>query len=117
MTLQHVVLFAFAEDLDDAGAAQMRAQIEAWPESIGQIRTIRFGTDITGARTRGHQYLLYMEFDDETALHAYQRHPVHQRFLAWVLDHGCTPLAFDYELTPHTVLWPDSLAPESSEET
>jgi hypothetical protein len=115
MTLQHVVLFAFPEDLDEAGAADMRGQVQAWPEAIGGINVLRFGTDLTGARTRGHQYLLYMEFDDETALRAYQQHPVHQRFLAWILDRDCTPLAFDYELTRNNVFWP-APPPDSSEE-
>jgi hypothetical protein len=115
MTLQHIVLFAFANDLDDEEAADMRAQIDSWPELIGGIDVIRFGADPAGARTRGHQYLLYTEFADEDALHAYQQHPVHQKFLSWVLDHNCTPLAFDYHLTPHTVIWPRT-APDIPEE-
>jgi hypothetical protein len=106
MTLQHIVLFAFAAELDHEDAAEMRAQIDAWPEKIGGFGAIRFGRDITGARTRGHQYLLYTEFPDMPALVAYQQHPVHQHFLRWVLDHGCTPLAFDFELDQDTVIWP-----------
>lgn len=106
MTLQHIVLFAFAAELDQQDAAEMRAQIEAWPEKIGGFGAIRFGPDITGARTRGHQYLLYTEFQDAPALLAYQQHPVHQHFLKWVLDHDCTPLAFDFELNQDTVIWP-----------
>ena len=116
MTLQHIVLFAFAAELDDEDAAEMRAQIEAWPDRIGGIGAIRFGRDLTGARTRGHQYLLYTEFQDEPALVAYQQHPVHQDFLKWVLDHGCTPLAFDFELNQDTVIWP-RLTPNLPEDT
>jgi hypothetical protein len=104
MTLQHVVLFSYPEDLSPDDAAEMRRQIESWPGSIPGIRALRFGTDITGARTRGYQYLLYMEFDDEDTLRAYQGHPVHQHFLQWIIDHSCTPLAFDYHLTDQTVL-------------
>lgn len=112
MTLQHIVLFAFAQDLDEVQAREMRDQIEAWPREIGGIDALRFGSDLTGARTRGHQYLLYMEFGGLAELHAYQQHPVHQRFLAWVLDHDCTPLAFDYHLTAHTVILPPDAFPE-----
>ncbi|CAN5366393.1 hypothetical protein BH10ACT8_BH10ACT8_14680 [soil metagenome] len=104
--LQHVVLFAFPEDLNDTDAAEMRRQITSWPELIGGFRSLRFGSDLTGARTRGHQYLLYMEFDSAVELVAYQQHPVHQVFLAWIIEHNCTPLAFDYELTSGTVIWP-----------
>jgi hypothetical protein len=102
--LQHVVLFSFPTDLDAGDAAEMRRQIESWPGVIPGIRALRFGSDLTGERTRGYQYLLFMEFDDQDTLRAYQGHPVHQQFLRWVLDHSCTPLAFDYHLTDQTVL-------------
>ena len=103
MTLQHIVLFSYPDELSPEDAADMRNQILVWPGVIPDIRELRFGRDITGARTRGHQYLLYMTFDDGDALAAYQQHPVHQKFLAWVLEHDCTPLAFDYHLTDETV--------------
>jgi Stress responsive A/B Barrel Domain len=103
MTLQHIVLFSYPTELSAEDAAEMRGQIEAWPGVIPGIKALRFGRDITGERTRGYQYLLFMEFDDEDTLRAYQGHPVHQRFLSWVLDHSCTPLAFDYHLTDQTV--------------
>jgi hypothetical protein len=38
------------------------------------------------------------------ALVRYQKHPVHQQFLKWVLDRQCTPLAFDYYLDETTVV-------------
>lgn len=103
MTVQHIVLFSYPTELSVEDATEMRGQIRAWPAEIPGIRALRFGTDLTGERTRGHQYLLYTEFDDEDTLRAYQGHPVHQRFLRWVLDHDCTPLAFDYHLTDQTV--------------
>ncbi len=106
MTLQHIVLFEFSDDLDDADVADMRSQIQSWPEKIGGISLIRFGADMTGARTKGHQYILYTEFEDPAALRAYQQHPVHQVFLKWVVDHGCSPLAFDYDINQDTVIWP-----------
>lgn len=106
MTLQHVVLFSFPDELSELDAADMRAQIMAWPETIGGFEAIRFGRDRTDERTRGYQYLLYTEFEDDVALAAYQRHPVHQYFLSWVLQRLCTPLAFDYHITPDTTIWP-----------
>lgn len=111
MVVQHVVLFAFAKDLTAAQAKEMRNQVESWPKLIGQINVIRLGVDITGARTRGHQYLLYTEFDSIELLHRYQQHPVHQKFLAWVIDHDCEPLAFDYLLDATTSIWPESPRP------
>jgi heme-degrading monooxygenase HmoA len=103
MTLQHIVLFSYPEELSDEDATEMRRQVQEWPSAIPGFRALRFGRDLTDARTRGYQYLLYTEFDDVDALHAYQQHPVHQEFLAWVTAHECTPLAFDYHLDDETV--------------
>lgn len=107
MTLQHVVLFSFPTDLSPDDEAEMRRQVASWATDIGGIDRLRFGTDITGARTRGYSYLLFMELADDAALQRYREHPVHQRFLAWLQSRSCTPLAFDYELDASTVLQPE----------
>ena len=62
MTLQHIVLFSFPEELSEPDAADMRAQVAAWPDAIGGMTRLRFGSDLTGARTNGYSRLLYMEF-------------------------------------------------------
>ena len=104
MSLQHIVLFSFPEDLAPEDAVEMRRHVEAWPEAIGGMTSIRFGRSMSEERTRGYQYLLYTEFPDVDALVTYQRHPVHQEFLRWILDRDCTPLAFDYPLDGTTVI-------------
>lgn len=106
MTLQHVVLFSFPQDLSDADWDDMRRQVRSWPAEIGGIDAIRFGPSTNIDRTRGYQYLLYMELADLDALVRYQQHPVHQHFLRWVLDRDCTPLAFDFYLDAETVIHP-----------
>jgi hypothetical protein len=78
--------------------------VRSWPVDIGGIERIRLGASINTERTRGYQYLLYMELADEKALVTYQQHPVHQQFLRWVLDRDCTPLAFDYYLDESTIV-------------
>ncbi len=104
MSLQPIVLFRFPRDLSPEDDAEMRHQVESWPTEIGGMTSIRLGRSINEERTRGHQYLLYTEFPDVPTLVAYQRHPVHQRFLRWVLDRECTPLVFDYPLDQTTVI-------------
>jgi hypothetical protein len=47
-----------------------------------------------------------MEFDSVEDMRAYQAHPVHQKFLSWVIDSKITPLAFDYYLDDEVVLIP-----------
>jgi hypothetical protein len=107
VSLQHVVLFSFPEELSEQDAAGMRSQVAAWPEAIGGISRLRFGSDLTGARTNGYCRLLYMEFAGTDELLAYQRHPVHQAFHGWLVERNCTPLAFDYVLDDSTVLIPE----------
>jgi hypothetical protein len=104
LTLQHIVLFSFPQDLDAADQAEMRRLVEAWPAEIGGMTAVRLGRSINEERTRGYQFLLYTEFPDLPALQTYQQHPVHQEFLRWVLDRQCTPLAFDYPLDETTVV-------------
>jgi hypothetical protein len=70
----------------------------------------RFGTDLTGERTRGYQYLLYTEFPDVETLGKYQAHPVHLRFKDWLAERDCTPLAFDYHLDERTLLMEEPAA-------
>jgi hypothetical protein len=104
VSLQHIVLFNFAEDLDAADEAEMRRHVASWPEAIGGMTAVRLGRSINDERTRGHQFLLYTEFPDVPALVTYQQHPVHQEFLRWVMERRCTPLAFDYPLDETTVV-------------
>ncbi len=104
MTLQHIVLFSFPRPLSEEEAATMRAMVASWPSEIGLMTKCRFGTDLTGQRTRGYAYLLYTEFADPDLLRQYQDHPVHVRFRDWIMERDCTPLAFDYHLDSDTVL-------------
>lgn len=104
MSLQHIVLFSFPSELSQDDDATFRGMVAAWPDGIGLMTRCRLGTDMTGARTRGYSYLLYTEFPDVAALHAYQAHPLHVAFLEWITGRGCTPLAFDYVLDDRTVL-------------
>jgi len=107
MTLQHIVLFSFPRDLSAEEAAQMRDMVASWPSEIGLMTKCRLGTDLTGARNRGYSYLLYTEFPDVTTMNAYRAHPVHVKFMDWLAERECTPLAFDYELAERTVFMPE----------
>ncbi len=104
MSVQHVVLFSFPQDLSPEDDTEMRRRVSSWPAQIGGMTALRLGRSIDESRTRGYQYLLYTEFPDVPALVAYQQHPVHQQFLRWFLDHDGTPLAFDYPLDDTTVI-------------
>lgn len=104
MTLQHVVLFRFPERLNPQDERQMRSIIERWPELIGTMSKLRFGTDVAavGDRTLGFQYLLMMEFASIETFLAYRDHEAHRALSAFIKPRLCEVLAFDYDLTPST---------------
>jgi hypothetical protein len=104
--LQHIVLFSFPIEPSAEQQDQIGTYIAEWPAAIPGIRALRFGPPLFDDRARGYQYLLYMEFDSVDDMRTYQAHPVHQKFLAWVIDNKITPLAFDYYLSDETVLLP-----------
>lgn len=96
--LQHVVLLKFATDLDEDEDAELRAIVAGWHGVIDELLVYRFGSDLTGARTRGYQYLLLTEVRDTDALAAYVAHPAHQVLVRWLDARDCQRLAFDYYL-------------------
>jgi hypothetical protein len=102
--VQHVVLFSFPRPLLAEEEAGMAAQIRRWPDEIGGFAALRFGTDLTGARTQGYGYLLYTRFPDQDALASYQAHPLHRAFADWVVEREGRVLAFDYLLDDRTVI-------------
>jgi hypothetical protein len=104
MSVQHVVLLSFDPPLDDMSEQDMVGQVRSWPGAIGGFEVLRIGRPTSVERTRGYHHLLFMEFPDDAALEAYQVHPVHRRFAAWVVEHGGTVLAFDYEVGAATVV-------------
>jgi hypothetical protein len=94
--LQHVVLLRFPEPLNEADDAWLRATLAGLPEKIDTLNDCRVGSDLTGERSQGWQYLLYTTFADQEGLHAYNVHPAHQEFVAFLNERGCERLAFDY---------------------
>lgn len=102
--VQHVVLLKFPRDLAEDEHAELARQIRSWPELVGGFLELRFGRDMTDARSRGYQYLLFEMFPDEDTLEAYLSHPVHRAFADWVHERGCEEIAFDYVLDEQTVV-------------
>jgi len=103
--VQHIVLFRFPQPLTEDEERWMRDQIRRWPSEIGGLTKLRLGTDVTGARNRGYQYLLFTEFETNDRLQQYFPHPVHRVFGDWVAEKKCEVLAFDYPLSDQTVVF------------
>ena len=78
--LTHVVSFTFT-DAEDRYEAQ--ARLEALPALIEAIRSMQTGLDELGDPGAAHLVLITTH-DDVAGLRAYQEHPVHEAFGAWV---------------------------------
>ena len=78
--LTHVVSFTFA-DADDRHEA--KARLEALPPQIEAIRSMQTGLDELGDPGAAHLVLITTH-DDVAGLRAYQEHPTHEEFGAWV---------------------------------
>lgn len=94
--LQHVVLFRFPEPLSAADDAHLRAEVSGFPDKIESLIECRVGSDLTGERSQGWHYLLFTTFADLEGLRLYNEHPVHQAFVAFLNEHKCERIAFDY---------------------
>lgn len=100
--LQHIVLMSFPSEPTAEEAAWMGEVIRSFPDRIGTMTECRFGADLTGERTRGYQYLLYLVFPDAEALATYVEHPRHQELVRFLDERECRRLAFDYYLDETT---------------
>jgi len=91
--LTHVVSFTLA---DPADADECRARIEALGPQIDAIRSIQAGVDILGDPGAAHVVLISTH-DDVAGLRAYQEHPVHQEFGAWIRERMTAKAVVDFE--------------------
>ena len=91
--LTHVVTFTFT-DAEDRHEAQ--ARLEALPPSIEAIRSLTTGLDTLGDPGAAHLVLMTTH-DDVAGLRAYQTHPVHEEFGAWVRPLLSTKSVVDFE--------------------
>ncbi|MGD9956141.1 MAG: Dabb family protein [Candidatus Nanopelagicales bacterium] len=90
--LTHVVSFTLA---DPADAPEAKARIEALGPQIEAIRTITAGVDMLGDPGAAHVVLISTH-DDVEGLRAYQEHPVHQEFGAWIRERTAAKTVVDF---------------------
>jgi hypothetical protein len=104
MAIQHVVLWRFTPDIDEADQAELRQRVEVSANDIGRLRELRFARLVPAESARGYQYIMSMVFENKDDLDNYMPHPVHRDLAKWARDRGCEFLFFDYELETATAL-------------
>jgi hypothetical protein len=78
--ITHTVLISFTEPAD---VAEAKSRLEALPPQIDAIRSLWVGLDVVRTES-SYDLVLVTTHDDVAGLVAYQGHPVHQEFLAWL---------------------------------
>jgi hypothetical protein len=84
--IHHVVLIRLKKGLGERDGAKLLERARELLQPISVVRNLRFGRGLGKKAEVDFPYALIMDFDDETALEAYQVHPDHQRFVREVVD-------------------------------
>ena len=78
---RHVVMFRWADGVDDAHVAEVARRLDELPEAISAIRSYRHGTD-AGVNDGNFDYVVVADFDSADDYVAYRDHPEHRAFIA-----------------------------------
>ena len=91
--LTHVVSFTF---VDRADREECRDRLEALVEQIDALLTLTVGLDVVGD-SGAADLVLISTHDDIDDLRAYQQHPAHQEFGAWLKPRISARTVVDFE--------------------
>ncbi len=78
---RHVVMFRWADDVDDAHVAEVARRLDELPEAIPVIRSYLHGVD-AGVNDGNYDYVVVGDFDSVDDYVTYRDHPVHAAFIA-----------------------------------
>lgn len=78
--IRHVVMFQWADDVDDAHVAAVAAGLDSLVDVIPEIRRYRHGRDL-GVNAGNFDYVVVGDFDSVDDYLVYRDHPTHQAFI------------------------------------
>jgi hypothetical protein len=84
MPFRHVVMFRFADHVEDDYVDRVRSGLSALPAQIEQIRSYLHGTDV-GVSDGNFDYVLVADFDNVQDFVTYRDHPAHVLFIEEVI--------------------------------
>jgi hypothetical protein len=90
--LTHVILLRFSDPTDIPEAVE---RLNAFAGVIPSIRSLSAGADVRGLEV-SHDVALITTHDDLDGLVAYQTHPVHQEFSAWLAPRASGRAVVDF---------------------
>lgn len=96
--LRHVVMFRWADDVDDAHVAAVAAGLDELPGAIPEIVQYRHGPDV-GINEGTYDYVVVGDFASADDYVAYRDHPVHRAFIERLITGRVTDrAAVQYEI-------------------
>jgi hypothetical protein len=84
MPFRHVVMFEFADHVDDDYVDRVRGGLDALPAQIEQIRSYVHGSDV-GVSESSWDYVVVADFDNVQGFVTYRDHPAHLLFIEEVI--------------------------------
>ena len=97
MPFRHVVMFEFADHVDDEHVAKVRDALDALPGEIEQIRSYVHGRDV-GISEDNFDYVVVADFDNVNDYITYRDHPQHQLMIAELIrGHVAARTAVQYQ--------------------
>jgi len=78
---RHVVMFRWADGVDDAHVADVARRLDELPQAISEITAYRHGPD-AGVNDGNFDYVVVADFDSVEEYVVYRDHPVHAAFIA-----------------------------------
>ncbi len=97
MPFRHVVMFQFADHVDDEHVEKVRAGLSALPSQIEQIRSYVHGRDV-GISEGNFDYVVVADFDNVNDFIVYRDHPQHQLLIQELIkDHVANRSAVQYQ--------------------
>ena len=76
MMFRHVVMFSWADDVDDAHIAAVSAALDTLPGTIDVLRAYRHGPDV-GISDGNFDYVVVADLDNADDFATYRDHPDH----------------------------------------
>jgi hypothetical protein len=96
--IRHVVMFRWADDVDETHVDSVSAGLDGLPGAIDVIRTFRHGRDV-GINPGNFDYVVVADFDSTDDYVAYRDHPDHRAFIdALLTGRVAERAAVQYEL-------------------
>ena len=78
---RHVVMFRWADGVDDGHLAEVARRLDELPSAIPEIRSYRHGVDAR-VNEGNFEYVVVADFDSADDYLAYRDHPAHAAFIS-----------------------------------